>query len=414
MGKALYLGVSSKAHKGKKAYIGVDGKARKIKKMYIGVSGKARLFWSGGGAPILYYTTKRGLVSDDGISGWKTSSSDLPFTYVGDPTRQLAAYAFGKFWMAEVKYSIDHYASYIYNSVDGITWTKTAQSFNGIARLHCVNGILVALGGSGGAVYYTKDGSTWTYDVYNPPTTWTNCSIKGYYDVVYGTFGDVTGYFFLLSVLYSTTTTYRIAYVPSIGVGTTTMRAVHIFNAGTFENIGFTLNGGNIFAFTSKQISSYNSQNGNVNSLRVWRIVPATSSSPVSATYNEINKYDNLIRFWSTDKYMFAFGRFFNTSQGFDRSYIYRYKYKDALTSVSSLSASGWGTVDSQVEYREGTLFVDGRMYFHYKNKVAYSDDYGSTVSSATITAGITISSSSHDTLSATVSAEETNGFYSD
>lgn len=49
MGKAMYLGVSSKARKGKKAYLGVSGKARKIKKMYIGVDGKARLFWSGGG-----------------------------------------------------------------------------------------------------------------------------------------------------------------------------------------------------------------------------------------------------------------------------------------------------------------------------------------------------------------------------
>lgn len=48
MGKAMYLGVSSKARKSKKAYIGVSGKARKIKKMYIGdANGKARLFWSG-------------------------------------------------------------------------------------------------------------------------------------------------------------------------------------------------------------------------------------------------------------------------------------------------------------------------------------------------------------------------------
>jgi len=48
MGKALYVGVSSKARKGKKAYIGVSSKARKIKKMYIGdANGKARLFWSG-------------------------------------------------------------------------------------------------------------------------------------------------------------------------------------------------------------------------------------------------------------------------------------------------------------------------------------------------------------------------------
>lgn len=48
MGKASYIGVSSKAHKIKKGYIGVGGKARKIKKAYIGVNGKARLWWTSG------------------------------------------------------------------------------------------------------------------------------------------------------------------------------------------------------------------------------------------------------------------------------------------------------------------------------------------------------------------------------
>lgn len=388
MGKKLSIGVSSAAHKGKKAWLGVSNAAHKVKKAWIGdASGKARLFFSSGiNAKILYYNSNtaqgRSYISDDGITGWKNSSSTYKFSFGGEKI----AYAFGKFWMVG---PYENGSMYIYYSTDGIVWTKTTQKSQS-TKLYSANGVL--FNSKDSTLYFTKDGSSWSYVQFSRASNWSSTvSINDVYDVKYGTLGGLTGYFAVLDTKYGASTVIRICYFSESNLtGGAYFSPTEIVSGISSINC-FTLIGGNMYAFS--QESGQTAPN-----LKVWKI---TNGSSIQPTFNLITNA-SMSGFWSTDKYLIAV----------NNSKVYKYKYGDALTSVTSTAASSWG---SGFLGDQDMLFLDGMMFSYYGDKVAYSEDYGVSVTVATMTADVAMGSDgSSYYCSVAGSSEITNGYYTE
>lgn len=404
MGKALYVGVSSKAHKGKKAYIGVDGKARKIKKMYIGdANGKARLFWSGGGLIAFCYDKKQIVSFDESVSGlsysekltWKASSK--------------MAFAFDRYWSVSVTQKNEYvnnqhtnvsYSDFYY-SYDGITWTKTNINKKGTTAFYAVNGILIA----NHCNVYTTDGVTWNdFTLTYPDYRYTSTTIS---NIIYGTAGNKTGYFFIGTHYYDETQYTDVLYTPTISSSIT---LTSVFSSSNKAYIGATIHGGFLYIVTSKSTRGYNgSGTTNANDLRLWRY--DIGGNPQS-TNQLLTDMENLHLFWSTDQYLVVLGRMYNSAQGYYRKSLYKYKFGDALTVFTNSNGySGWASADgNNIFHPHSTAFVNGRMFQWHLGKVYYSDNYGSTVTSVATTLEHTGNSSY--TTDHIVSGEETNGFY--
>lgn len=133
MGKASYIGVSSKAHKIKKGYIGVGGKARKIKKAYIGVGGKARLWWTSGVQQFVGFRdtgssiSKTLMIIDGNTSGVSTKTTTGLFNNTNGLQQELF-YANDKWWYFAFNTTNIGTAPWLYYTADLNTWTSFRPS----------------------------------------------------------------------------------------------------------------------------------------------------------------------------------------------------------------------------------------------------------------------------------------------